>query len=313
MGSQKKILVLCGGKFALQSLQLLGYEKFLVGIGIGKGATAITDSLESECEESSIAFMSFIDAKSMRHMRSWLDHVRPDYIFSISFPFLIPEEALAYGVEKFINFHPGPLPSYRGPMPIFEVLRNQEKETAICAHFMSSEFDRGAIIFNDPVAISEGETYGSLAVKLSERTATVALNMANMLEFATQIPSRPQDESRSRYYEKPLLVDTYVNWKRMEATEIIALINACNPWNMGADAVLLNEQVKIINASAAPSMHQLPPGTILSFTETLNIACEEGMQLKIELLCTDAGIMTAEKYAMLKKIPKESLSQSGQI
>lgn len=235
MENNIKIVLLCGGRFAFKALQLMAFEKFLYAVAIGKSSDSIVDALENECNENEIAFKSFPNKKSMAEMKDWINHIKPDYIFSISFPFLIPEEVLSFGSDKFINFHPGPLPQYRGVMPIFEVLKNQEKQTAICAHFMNSNFDEGNIIFNDPININETETYGSLTVKLSNRIAQVALNMANMLQYANSIPSVVQDEDLAYYYEKPTLSDTYINWKRMDANEIVALIHACNPWNGGAD------------------------------------------------------------------------------
>jgi methionyl-tRNA formyltransferase len=298
MEKQKKIMILCGGKFAFPTLQLLAYEKFICAIGIGKGSDTIIKALEKESEDSNIGFKSFPNKKSISEMRTWIDDIQPDYIFCISFPFLLPEIVLSYGQDKFINFHPGPLPQYRGSMPIFEVLKNQETETAICAHFMNSKFDEGNIIFNDPIAIQEGDTYGKLSVKLSERMAQVTLNMANMLQFASKIPSQPQDENLSYYYEKPQLADTYINWKRMSANEIISLINSCNPWNTGADATLLGQQIKIIVASLLDEPHNNQSGTIVSQTNTINIACEDNKQIAIEILSTDQGIMIAAQFAL---------------
>lgn len=302
METTKKILVLCGGKFAFPALQLLAFEKFICGIGIGKGSQTITDALERESKENNIGFKSYPNKKSINEMRNWIEDLQPDYIFCISFPFLLPETVLSYGPDKFINFHPGPLPQYRGVMPIFEVLKNQEKETAICAHFMNTKFDEGNIIFNDPIPIQEGDTYGKLTVKLSQRMAHVTLNMANMLQFAKSIPNQPQDESLSYYFEKPELSDTYINWKRMDKDEIIALINACNPWNIGADATLLGEQVKIIIASSLQEPHESQPGTIVSLTNTINVACKDNEQIAIEILSTDQGIMTASQFIMLYPI-----------
>jgi methionyl-tRNA formyltransferase len=315
MEKQKKILVLCGGKFAFQTLQLLAYEKFICGIGIGKSSDTIIEALERESEDSNIGFKSFPNKKSITEMRSWIDIIQPDYIFCISFPFLLPETVLSYGQDKFINFHPGPLPQYRGPMPIFEVIKNQETETAICAHFMNARFDEGNIIFNDPIPIKTEDTYGKLTVKLSERMAQVALNMANMIQFASTIPSQSQDEKLSYYYEKPELADTYINWKRMSANEIISLINACNPWNTGADASLYGEQIKIISATLLDLPHNSQAGTVVSMTNTLNIACEENQQIAVEILSTDNGIMTAQQFTALSptltndliKIQKQSL------
>ncbi len=308
METQKKIMVLCGGKFAFNTLQLLAYERFICAIGIGKGNNTIIDALEREAEDNNFGFKSFPFKKSMEEMRSWIDAIKPDYIFCISFPFLLPDSVLSYGNDKFINFHPAPLPQYRGVMPIFEVLKNQEKETAICAHYMNDKFDQGNIIFNDPVRIQENDTYGKLTVRLSTRMAQVALNMANMLQFASNIPNHPQDESLAYYYEKPELTDTYINWKRMYATEIIALINACNPWNSGADTTLMDEQVKIIVATLLDEPHQDKPGTIISINNTINVACEDNKQIAIEILSTDEGIMTANQYALLKPLVVNPIS-----
>lgn len=308
METQKKIMVLCGGKFSFPTLQLLAYEKFICAIGIGKGVTSIIEALERESEDNNFGFKSFPDKKSITEMRAWIDDIQPDYIFCISFPFLLPENVLSYGSDKFINFHPGPLPQYRGVMPIFEVLKNQETKTAICAHFMNSKFDEGNIIFNDPITIQKGDTYGKLTVKLSDRMAQVTLSMANMLQFASSIPNQPQDETLSYYYEKPELSDTYINWKRMAADEIIALINACNPWNIGADATLLGEQVKIIAASLLYEPHENQPGTIVSLTDTINIACEDNKQIAVEILSTDQGIMTAAQFALLYPVMANTLN-----
>lgn len=302
METQKKIMVLCGGKFAFKALQLLAYEKFVCAIGIGKSNDTIIDALERESEDNNFGFKSFPDKKSVSEMRFWIDEIKPDYIFCISFPFLIPKTVLSYGYDKFINFHPGPLPQYRGVMPIFEVLKNQETETAICAHFMNEKFDEGNIIFNDPIAILENETYGKLAVKLSNRIAQVTLNMANMLQFGSNIPNQPQDNTLSYYYEKPELSDTYINWKRMSAKEISALINACNPWNNGADATLNGEQIKIIIASILDKPHNNQPGTIISITDTINVACEDNKQIAIEILSTEQGIMTVKQFVLLNPV-----------
>lgn len=299
MNSQKKILILCGGKYAFKTLQKLAFENFLCGIGIGKSSSLVIEALETESENNNLAFKSFPDKKSISEMKSWIEKLKPDFIFSISFPFLIPEDVLSYGKEKFINFHPGPLPQYRGPMPIFEVLKNQEKSTAISVHFMDSKYDQGPIIFKDPLKIEQNDTYGKLAVKLSDHTAQVALNMANMIQYAEKIPSSIQESKDAYFYEKPEFSDTCIKWKNMTADEIIALINSCNPWNIGADTSFEGEQIKIIAASLYNKPHQnLNPGTITSITEdgNISVACSDDQQVSIEILKTDMGIITAKQF-----------------
>ncbi len=300
MEEQKKILLLCGGRFAFKAIQLLAHENFLYAVGIGKGSAIIVDSLESECKNREISFYSFPRKENISEMKNWINEIKPDYIFSVSFPYLIPEAVLAYGEDKFINFHPGPLPQYRGVMPLFEVLKNQENQTAICAHFMNSKFDEGNIVFNDPIPIEEEETYGSLTVKLSNRMAQVVVNMANMVQFANKIPSVTQNNEKAYYYEKPTFSDTYINWKRMSAEEIIALVHACNPWNNGADTTFMGEPAKIIEAKIHDEFHDNAiPGTILSLTNNyeIHVACSDNKQIRVTIIKTEEGIESVKQLS----------------
>lgn len=305
MSIQKKIVILCGGKFAFKALQLLAFENYLCGIGIGKSSSLVVEALETESENNNLDFKSFPDKNSVSEMKSWIEKLKPDFIFSISFPFLIPEDVLSYGKEKFINFHPGPLPEYRGPMPIFEVLKNQEKSTAVSVHFMDSKYDEGPLIFKDTLKIEQDDTYGKLAVKLSNHTAQAALNMANMVQYAEKIPSSIQESKNAYYYEKPSFSDTSIKWKSMSSEEIITLINSCNPWNTGADTSFEGEQVKIIVASLYNQSHQNSnPGTILAITEDghIAVACSDDKQVAVEVLKTDFGIITAKQFNFQENI-----------
>jgi methionyl-tRNA formyltransferase len=301
---QKRILVLCGGQFAFPALQILGLEKFLCGVGIGKGESEALKVIERETQNSELPYQSFPTKESLIDLKVWIEELEPDYIFSISFPFLLSEDILSFGEERFINFHPGPLPEYRGPMPLFEVLRYQEKETAISVHFMNSEFDEGAIILKEKLVISPNETYGELAIKLSERTAMVALNVAHMLQFGTQIPRTEQDENQARYFEKPEVTDTLIQWKRMSADEIISLINACNPWNQGADTILQGRNIKILSASLSEDQHSDSPGKLLKLTQEreIAVACLDGEIINVQIFSGDFGIQTAERFAAKKPV-----------
>jgi len=304
MEGKKRILVLCGGKFAFPALQQLGVEKFLCGVGTGKAEAEVDEVLEKESANSGLAYKAFPDKESLSGLRGWIDELQPDYIFSISFPFLLSEEVLEYGSNRFINFHPGPLPGYRGPMPLFEVLRYQEKETAVSVHFMNQEFDEGALILEEKIPIRQDETYGGLAVKLSERTALTALNVAEMLQYGSRVPSSDQDENQARYFEKPEFADTLIQWRRMPADEIISLINACNPWNQGADAILMGKNIKLPTATLSSETHNEMPGKILELTlqGELAVSCLNGQVIHIPIISSDYGILPAGRFASIKNI-----------
>lgn len=293
-----KIVILCNGKFAIQAIQILGIEKMLCGIGVGDADASFVSLIHNECEHAQIQFNHFPSKDKVSELRSWLDKLQPDYIFSICFPFRVDRKALAYRENAFINFHTGPLPEFRGPMPIFEVLRYGKEDTAITVHYMSENFDEGPVIFEERIPIKNNDTFGSLALKLSEVCGYTAKNMAQMIQFGSLIPSFPQQDKEARYFEYPEKEDTQIRWNQMSAQEIEALIRACNPWNTGVEAILDNRPVRLLSASTTDLKHEVLPGQCLGLDEKrrLIVSCKENACIAINVLQIDKGFCSADEF-----------------
>lgn len=286
-----KIIVLCGGEFAFPALQVLAFEKHLAGVAAGGAERQAGRFLRSMAGENQIPCRLFTSNKEMPELLTWLKKTDPSAVFSICFPYRIPVEVLQAFPGKFFNFHTGPLPQYRGPMPIFEVLRAGEKETALTVHRMDEKFDTGPVIFSETVPIVPGETFGSLAVKMSHTASLAARNMAQMLAFGSQVPVTGQHEQKACYYAFPAINETMIRWEFMFADEIIALINACNPWNTGADAVVGGKQIKVIAAEKNTEQHGRLPGTVLDSSDgRIHIACLGEERIIIRVVADDRGI-----------------------
>lgn len=282
--SSPRIAILCGGPFAFPAINILSLEKYLAGIAIGSRDLQAISILASECERLEMPFEEIGSKSEMHLLSAWLEKVNPDYIFSICFPHKIPAEILEQKPGKFINFHTGPLPSYRGPMPIFEVLRNGEKKSAVSVHLMDAGYDTGAVIYEETVPVSTDENFASLAVKLSDRTSITALNIAQMLEFGTHIPLSVQDNSVARFYSYPTEKDYTIDWNSMTAERIISLVNACFPWCHGAITTFEDTEIRIsaVHPIPAPSSRPAKPGTIIRKTGEglLEIACFGGKSIE---------------------------------
>jgi len=293
-----KIVVLCGGKFAFPSLQALGFEKNLAGVAIGRGEKDLVSLLKTEVEKSGFPFIEIPTKNDTHKLYEWISEIKPDAIFSICFPFLLTQKILDITPGKFINFHTGPLPAYRGAMPIFEVLKAREVTTSICVHIMNSDFDKGPIILSEQVNIAHNDTFGSLAQKLSNRTAIVAVNIAQMLQYGTSVPNIEQDKSEGSYYPAPSFQDTLIRWKNMNVSQIESLIRACNPWNQGADTILNGNVLKIVSASKSEIPHNLHPGTIIELDAQgkMHIACIDEERLIVDILKDDSGFFTAQQF-----------------
>ena len=53
--------------------------------------------------------------------------------------------------QSLVNFHPSILPFYRGPVPSYWVLRNQEKQTGYTLHTIVERIDAGEVLFQKVV------------------------------------------------------------------------------------------------------------------------------------------------------------------
>ena len=84
------------------------------------------------------------------------------------FLWLIPEYLLDAFPNKIINIHPALLPKYGGKgmhgIHVHEaVYKNKEKESGITIHLCNKEYDKGEILFQKSVPLSEHETPDSIA------------------------------------------------------------------------------------------------------------------------------------------------------
>ena len=59
-----------------------------------------------------------------------------------TFPWRLPEEAIAMPRLGVVNGHPSLLPRYRGPFPVAWAVRNGETEIGLSYHLMDATFDK---------------------------------------------------------------------------------------------------------------------------------------------------------------------------
>src|SRR3989338_1446826 len=314
MENQPRIVLMCGGPFAYRGLSALAYEKYLAGVVIGTKETHVSNLLRQECEQSSVPFLNINGSSEIENLIEWLEEIKPDAVFCICFPYLIPARLIRNETIKFINFHTGPLPSYRGPMHIFEVIRRGEKETAMSVHFMTESYDTGSVIYAETLPITKTDTFTSLALKLSERCGIMVSNMAEMLQFSSSIPSEVQDQSEATFYPFPDVKELKIDWDTMSTEKIIALINACNGWNNGAITSFKDNELHLITVSPEPlaETRQYTPGTIIElFSDgSADIACIGEQKIRVCQLGTEDGLYSFDFLKQLGLKMDEVLGSS---
>lgn len=137
--------------------------------------------------------------------KEYVEHVRelaPDLIISYSAPQIIKPELL--GVPKYgiINVHGALLPNYRGCMPSFWYLFNNEKIGGATVHYMSADIDDGDICLQGSVDISDCKTMFQLMKKTKELGGDLIVETIKKIADGT-METRPNDTKNGSYFTWP--------------------------------------------------------------------------------------------------------------
>jgi len=74
-----------------------------------------------------------------------VESLEPDLIVSWAFPHLIDRRTVAAARVAALNIHPGRLPQYRGPNPMWAIYHG-EPEIDVCVHRLATEYDTGEVL-----------------------------------------------------------------------------------------------------------------------------------------------------------------------
>jgi len=104
---------------------------------------------------------------------AYLKSMGVNFIVLAGFLRQIPVDLVDSFENKILNIHPSLLPKFGGKGMFgkhvhLAVLENNEKESGISIHYVSNEYDKGEIIFQESVAIDNGETLTSLTEKIQQ-------------------------------------------------------------------------------------------------------------------------------------------------
>ena len=135
-----------------------------------------------------------------------IDQYEPDLLISISCPQIIGRKVRKRFPMGAINVHGAPLPKYRGLMPAFWALLNNETETATTVHDLADKLDNGDILVQRNVAISKADSWDSLVRKTKSEGAQALIQAIDEIAdgSVTRHPNRDEDAT---YFSFPTAAD----------------------------------------------------------------------------------------------------------
>jgi|CXWL01.1.fsa_nt_gi methionyl-tRNA formyltransferase len=304
--SEPKVIALCGSRFALPALQQLVFFKQLKVVAIPENCEEMIENTKLVLTGTGIPVMVLQKKTFEKKITEAIKTHEVDTGLILSFSYKIPPSVYQLPLKGFYNVHPGLLPAYRGADPVFQQIRNKEKNAGVTIHKVDHDFDTGPVVISEMIRLNPEDTYGILNEKLSYTAAKLTGTLLKLLSFDITIPSRTQDESKAVYYRKQVAADVSINWQVMDAATIIALVNACNPWNKGAVTKLNNKVIRILEASCTdwPQMPEKIPGTIIAIDDRgLVVAALNNQAVFVQLIYIDEGFLLAKRLKQFGVMP----------
>lgn len=286
-----KTLVFCNNIQSAQIIFELIRRRFFSGLVVpSSNKELIQEISDSGYVEPSKLFTP--NLKDDNELIDILQKVQPDVCLVITFPKIFSQPILDIPKLGFYNFHYGLLPKYRSADPIFWQIKNQEKFGGVTVMKMDSSIDGGPILLEEKFPIEPYDNYAMLLHKSVVATCQMLNRVVDLL-LSGKIETKQQELKDSKYLPKPTLKDVTLDWKKMSMSEIVATVNAGNPWNRGAIAEYEGEKIRIVQVSPAKYDKELPNdlGKIILANQQYGVfvVCKNKELLRIEITYSSFG------------------------
>lgn len=302
-----KILFLCSNRLALPALQELAFFNLLAAVIVPRHCDEMLANVQSILNLTEVPLLVIDKFSYVDQITESFEKYKATVGLIITFAYIIPPSVYILAQDGFYNVHPGPLPSYRGADPVFQQIKNKERQAGVTVHKLAEKFDNGPVIIKEMIRLESTDTHGMLTTKLAHIAARLTMVLVKLIGFDIAVPSKDQDESKAMYYKRQNAKDVIINWDLMDSNVIIALINACNPWNKGASTKINNRIIRFLEADEIPEIRSeddSKPGNVIAIDDSgLIVSTLHHKAIRVRVFHTDEGFLSGRRIAELGVVP----------
>ncbi len=292
-----RVALICNTMSAFPLLNWLDIQGVLVGVGIKEQKNDFSQDIAIVCKQKKHTVQVFKKDNLTSQLSLWIRGLRVDLVLVLGFPYKIPKEVLGLPKFGFFNIHFGKLPKYGGSFPVFWQIKNQEKEAVLTVHKMNEMYDSGEIAVEIPIAMNPNLTFGILDANFGFLTIQAVFQLLDNLLKNTLI-LKPQKHNNQIFLPKPTLKDLIIDWQKMDAYEILALIKATNPWNRGAIARINGIDIKIIEAKISTQQNKKVCEVFSLSQNGMEVGCFKNTALDIKIMYSPYGYLEGENMGI---------------
>ena len=223
-----------------------------------------------------------------------LEEICPDIVVVVAYGLILTKEFISIPKFGCINVHPSLLPRWRGAAPIQRSIEAGDKLSGISIMQMNEGLDKGDVIYQEPVPISDNDSSISMHKKFAFVGAQALIVTLDSL-VDDKIMSHPQDNNLATYANKIRKVEAKINWDN-SAESIHRKIMAFNSWPI-AESTLSGERIRIHESEFKKLDINGIPGNIKSFkNKTIEVFTGDGCLLIKRLQKENSKIIGVEDF-----------------
>lgn len=186
---------------ALRYARTFGVQAF---IGLGArvlGAKLRGTSIERVCDRVGVRCEDAKDVNAEDFLRG-LRADEPDVVISVSCPQIFDKKLIELPPLGILNIHGAVLPQYRGVMPSFWMLANDEKQAGVSIYFVNEQVDAGDLCGQRVFDVLPDESLDRFIRRSKRIAAELLLEVLAEME-AGELGRTPLDLSEGSYYSWP--------------------------------------------------------------------------------------------------------------
>ena len=220
---------------------------------------------------------------------SLLESARCELLLSWFWPRVIPQALLESAARGAFGLHPSLLPRWRGADPYFWALRAGDAESGVSLHRLEATYDTGALLAQRSLCIRPEENAWQLARRLDRLSLAMLVDFVRGLHEGKCPEATEQDPALASDAPQPSAEELSIVWDQPSET-ILRLIRAAAPYP-GAQTLLGEHEVEVLDATPAPGPKILEPGQAYAGPEGIVVATRNGALLLKRVRRSDGEIV----------------------
>jgi len=182
------------------------YKTFGLAASLGLGArvgmvTMRGQSIASVCKKHGVMYELVPDVNA-EQFRQRLRDSGTDLLISVSCPQIFKKPLIELPQLGCLNIHGAILPHYRGVLPSFWMLANQEKNAGVSIYYVNEKIDAGELCGQRIFEILPGESLDHFITRSKAIAAELLLEVLGKIEVGT-ITRTPLNLAEGSYYSWP--------------------------------------------------------------------------------------------------------------